>query len=328
MNTAPWIKLGAVVLVVSVAALGYRQVYALPRASLLDQIESARKNAKAIEKDLRGEFDTAARLRSAGESTLGSKFDAVSARFRDGLARIAESQQLANVTVDHGEPQAALSPLLSVRGVQSSLKTGLRKPADFGVLRGNLKGVGTLDQVLRTLDLAQAQPWLHRVEGFTIKPANKDRDRFELRLEVATLYAPELSTGTVPEPSLAAAPAGRSMMRDAILSKVAFRRPGAVMPVPAPVAVASPPDTPTPPPAQRFAPYEDWRLVGVLRGGHGQEAFFLNIKTGERTTVQQGGALLDAVFVGGEAGRAIIDIGGTRFEVTNGETLAARKPLG
>lgn len=329
MQVNAWFRIGVLAAVAGAGVLGYFRVYQIPRQRLLDQIEASTSAAKAIEKQLRGEFEVADRTKAAGKTTLGAKFDAASARFRDGLSRVAESQGLSSITVDHGEPQPVPSPLLNVRGVPTALKSALRRPSDFEILRGNVKGVGTLEQVLRALALAQAQPWLHRIEGFSIKPANKERDRFELRLEVATLFAPAFTAGPDSEPALATIPAGRESLWNAIVLKHAFSKPGDPPPPAPAVAVAAPSDAgAAPTPQQRFAPYEDWKLTGVVVGKRGPEAFFVNVKTGERTTVQKGAAVLDAVFVGGEGEHAWIEIGGKRFEIVNGETLAARRPVG
>jgi hypothetical protein len=86
---------------------------------------------------------------------------------------------------------------------------------------------------------------------------------------------------------------------------------------------AAPAPAPTP-----FAPYEDWKLTGLAVGRTGPQALFLNLKTGDRLTVLKGGQVLDAVFVEGEGERVTVEIGGKRFEVSVGSTLAARKPQG
>jgi hypothetical protein len=81
-------------------------------------------------------------------------------------------------------------------------------------------------------------------------------------------------------------------------------------------------------PAQVFAPYEDWKLTGVMNGSHGPEAFFTNVKTGAKLTVERGGQVLDAVFVEGTGEQIVVEIGGKRFVLSNGQTLAARRPQG
>lgn len=327
-RTKTLIRLGGVLLVAGVMWGVYVNAYATPRAKLLDEIRASRTAASDLEGKMRDQFKVADRVRAAGERTLGPKFDTMSARFRDGLARIAESQGLESITVDHGEPQPQTNPLINVQSVPRGLKTALRRPADFAAVRGSVRGTGTLEQVLRTIATAQAQGWIHRIEGFSIKPVGRDRERCELRLDVATIYAPDFSKGADPEPVFMAMNEGVAQVASALAVRQPFRRrdPAPVVPV---VAVADV-TQPKPPeiPAPRPQPYEDWRLTGVLMGREGAEVFFQNLKNGQRLTLSPGGRVLDAVLVSASGETAVVEIKGEQFEVRNGQTLAARTPAG
>jgi len=330
-----YVKVLVCVAVVAGAAYGYRKVYALPRAALQAEIDASRGATERLEDQLRGQFDIADRMRACGATTLGIKLDEVSARFRDGLSRIAESQGLSAVTVDHGEPADIKNPLLNVSGIPSGLRKALRNPADFSVLRGTVRGTGTVEAALKTLAMAQTQPWIHRVDSFSLKPIvakpGIGEDRCELRIEVATVFAPEFALkGAISDPTIAPpSPDAETMVQFVAgkhsLAKV-LGKPKAV-PVVA-VAAAAPsatPDAPAPP--RQFAPYEDWKLTGIVVGRDGPEAFFVNTKSAQRLAVQKGGSVLDAVFIDGSGEKAVFEIGGSRFEIVNGETLAARRPF-
>ncbi len=327
-NRLPWI-LGFA----GVAGLGYwafNAMYAAPRRDLLEQISLTRANIRSLEKTLDGEFELREKAKEIKATTLGDKQDTVQHRFRTGLSRIGEQEGLQRVVVDHGQPLPQASPLLSTKGVPSSLKQSLRKTADFRTIRGSLKGTGTLEQVLRVISVAQAQPWLHRVDGFSIKPVGNARDKFELRLDVATLFVPDLPGDEGPEPQIVLPPPQAEPLWRQVAAKNVFKAPTVNgKPAPRPVEVAAAPQAPQPssPPPQVFAPYDDWKLTGVVVSGRGAEAFFMNLRTGAKLTVEQGGQVLDAVFVDGQGDTAVLEIGGKRFEVSNGQTLAHRRPV-
>ena len=313
----------------------YRTMYSSKRDRALAEIADAQSSIGSLEKQLKSQFEISDRAKAATASTLGVKLDEVSARFRDGLSRIAESNGLTGVIVDHGEPQEIKSPLLVAKSIPAALKSTLRRGADFSVLRGTLRATGTVEQALTTLATVQSQPWVHRIEGFTLSPGAggaKDPSRCEIRIEAATLLAPQLRMDRPADLVMApvddsvkamiAQIAGRHVLAKALLKTseaapvvtVAAADPGAG----APAAV-----TPQP-----FAPYEEWRLTGIFSGRSGPEAFFLNSKSGQRVTVQRGGVVLDAVFIDAAGERAILDIAGQRFEVQTGQALSTRKPVG
>ncbi|GJQ30307.1 MAG: hypothetical protein HBSAPP03_21910 [Phycisphaerae bacterium] len=335
MNANPWLVRAGVGVVIAIAGyVGVDRVYLTPRAALQDEITKASQRVAGLEKTLEGRADVRARAKAAGQSLVGVEQDEVSARFRDGLARVAEQGGLTGIMVESGRPQDEVNPLVNPSAkAPVKMRTAMRKQPDFAVVRGSVKGEGTLAQALGVLAALEAQAWVHRVEGFTIRPVGKERQRFEVRVEVATLFAPDLARQAGPggpEPQVALASAKADEVVKRIAAKNVFVKPVAVAtntPVPVRVEGAGAVEAPTPR-AAPFAPYEDWKLTGVALGREGAEAFFLNVRTGEKVTLQRGGAVLDAVFVEGAGERAVLEIGGKRFEVNNGQTLAARRPLG
>jgi hypothetical protein len=324
------VRWGLVLAVLGGAWYGYRVAYSSKRDALLSEIAASRSSIASLEKQLKGQFDVVDRSKAATATTLGVRLDEVSARFRDGLSRLAESNGLTGVVVDHGDPQDVKSPLLTAKSVPTSLKSALRAGGDFEVLRGTLRGSGTVEQALATLAAVQSQPWIHRVDGFSIRPASGAgaANRCEIRIEAATLLAPRLRSDKSAELTLAQVDeATLAMVREIAarrsIAKALVKTPEA--PPTVTVAAPSPANAPAP---QPFAPYEDWRLTGIFSGRSGPEAFFVNSKSGQRLTVQKGGTLLDAVLIDASGERALIDIAGKRFEVLNGQPLSARKPVG
>src|SRR5690606_7913656 len=115
----------------------------------------------------------------------------------------------------------------------------------------------------------------------------------------------------------------------AILDKNVFKEPPPVV-----VAQAAPPPTPQPQPVVQNVqppppppPYGDWKLTGIVHGRVGLEAFLVNVKTGQRLTLDVGAAVADARFVAGTGERAVFEIGGQKFEIRNGQTLEQRRML-
>lgn len=317
---------GAGIAVVAIATWGYRSAYSGPKGALVTQLAAARENAGRLEEELDGQRDLRRRIDVLAATTLGTKFDILEHRLRTGLSRVAEREGLSGVVVTNGQPQEQSNQaLIGNKKVQPTLRSQLRRSPDFAVVRGSVKGTGTLEQVLRAMGAVQAQAWVHRVESVSIRPSGKDRERFEVFMDVATVFAPGLG-GRDAEPVLADAPRELEPAWRAVASKNVFRKPPAFEAGAAPpVRVAAPGGAALGP---VFAPYEDWKLRGIVVGRRGAEAMFENTRTNVRLTVQKGGLVEDAVFVDGAGERAVIEIGGKRFELSNGQTLAARRPLG
>jgi hypothetical protein len=323
----PWI--GGAVAAVLVSGWSYKNVFVTPRDVLVTRIEAAKKAIVGLENDLKNRDEVRARRNEIATSLLSGKLDELEHLLRSGLGRVAEQEGLSDVAVENGQPQSQPNhAVLNAKGVQTNLKRQLRSRPDFAVVRGSVKGTGSLEQVLRTVAAVQAQPWVHRFEAVTIRPTGKERKAFEVRLDVATIFAPDIASGTTSTPGVSPATPESEALWRAIAAKNVFKRPEAAAPgaTPAVQVVTAPVGTPVAP--QPFAPYEDWKLTGIVTSSRGVEAFFMNVRTGSRVTVPQGGVVLDATLVDGDGETAVVEIGGQKFTVQNGQTLAARRLQG
>ncbi|MDX2017046.1 MAG: hypothetical protein SFY95_05310 [Planctomycetota bacterium] len=308
--------------------------YFSPRAEKLAQLDALRASIVSLDEKMEDDLAARKRLKDVGARTLGSRFDAVEHKFRTGLSRLAERAGLAQIRVDSDPAEAIANPLLTntrVTNVRSALR---RAPRDFNVIRGSLRGVGTLEQALRTLAAVEAQPWVHRVASVQIRPigpADQPAERFEFRVTALTLFVPDLApAGPEDEVKLADASAGSELLLGPILSRNPFREPAPPPPAvtvaqtsPAPAQNAQPEQPPAPPPP----PYAEWRLVGVMLGSRGPEALMVNARTREAITMTRGMQLLDATMLDAEGERAVFEIRGQRFELTTGATLSQRRPI-
>lgn len=318
---------GAALALVVGAWWTYRAQYATPRDESLASIETAKQRIVALNAALEDQFLVRKKLRDAAKGTLGKKTDVVEHKFLAGLTALGERGGLSGVVASAGQPKGVTSPLTAsnLKGVPQPLRKALRASPDFEVVHGQLKGKGTLEQTLRTLASLQAQAWVHRVDGFSLRPIGKE-DQFELGVSVVTMLLPDLAADDEnPAPIGEVSPAAEETWKP-IASKNVFREPKPVAPPKSEVVVAKAGDQAKP--LARPPSYEDWKLTGVVQGRGGVEAFLVNVKSGEKLTLQVGGRVLEAVLTGASGETAVFEIGGKRFEVTNGQVLSARRPLG
>lgn len=312
----------------------YAWLYAGPRDGLIKRRDGLRADVARLQEITEGDPKLRKELKAIAETTLGKQLDVVSHRFRSYTARLAGEAGLENVVVEQGRPVEEKNPIgqRMPSVVPSALRAAAREQVNLSVIRGAVTGVGTLEQVGVALATLQAQPWVHRVEGVQIRPLGNDRRRFNVRFEIATLFLPDLVT-TDKEPVVAVASpeqlaawrefASRNIFRE---PKIKDQSPGDTPP---PIAVAeAPANGGTPPPPVIAPDYASWRLTGVVSSSRGTEAFFFNVKTNEKLSVRVGGTVLDATLINADGEDAEIEIGGKRFRLQNGESLAARRPVG
>lgn len=305
---------GVAVALVAAFAFAARAVYFVPAAKKAETLREGRGKLAAVERELEKRHALRARLDGLGGVMIAGATDEFEHRLRSGLAAIARESSLAEVSLGNGRPSPVRSPVLSQRGT-SDLGKALRARPDFAVVRGWMTGQGTLEQVMRALASVRAQPWIHRVESFSIKPIGGERQRFELRVDFATVLMDGVEREVV-EPWVLAPPSAASL---AFAGEVVEASVFGARPQPAPV-VAQAPRALGPSPK----PYGDWRVTGLIEGRE-TEALLVNGSTGERLVLEPGQGVLDAVFEDGAGERTVFSIEGTRHEVTVGQTLAERR---
>lgn len=317
-----------VVVVGAIAA----QVFVLsPLKRVNGEIEAASNAVAGLERQVADSEKVAEALRARGAETLGATIDEASHQFRTRLSGLAEAHQMTRIVVDQKSGEATLNPLASVRGVPQSLsavRTKLRKEADFTLIRGTLRSHGTLADALGLMGAVQSQGWVHRVEGFTLRPLGKEREQVELTLDVSALFVPDLVGRAFVQPAIDPMMPGRDVLAQRVSERDPFRyaakpepvAPVAAAPAPAPEGPQTPP--PPPPPA-----YHEWRIAGVMVGSAGGEAIVVNTRTGESRTVLVGEMVLDAKLVECRADHAVFEIDAGRFVVPSGGTLADRRAV-
>jgi hypothetical protein len=296
----------------------YYYMYAGP----LGRVQKELSGVVASNNDLNNAIKDHGRVRTAlkefAAGTIASTGDSADARFRSLLSEMAVSSGLSKgsvqISTDHVE--RVLNPGGTSK-LATRLKDDLKKQVDFRVIKGELTGTGPLEAALRTMATVKAQPWVHRIESFSIKPEDRDRQKFTLRMSVSTLIVPELAPADLPEPAIVPVADGGRGLWAGIAQKNVFKEP-------APLVVAS---NPTPEPAAPARPpWADWKLTGLVESRLGTEVFLVNTKNGQRMNLAVGSAVSEAKFVGGTGEKAVFEIGGEKFEVFNGQTLEQRRP--
>lgn len=326
-----WAKFaGGAVAVLIGGYLAYAKMYAEPVHERTQAIARELEAASRLEDQLSEGGAIRRGLKAIGATTLGKKEDLAIARFRDGLSSIAGRNGLTGIVVSSGPPTGVTNPALREK-IPTALKNKLKVRArrgDFEVIHGRLKASGPLEGAIRTLAVVQAQPWAHRVDGFSLSPVGKDREWVELQVDVSTVFAPDLAPGDG-EPLPTDAAPGHDAIWRAVAGKNIFKNPPpppAVPQQPTTVEVAAtqtPPPAPPPPPPP---PYQEWKVVGVIASPGSCEVTVINVRTGERAVINPGGKTLNATLVRGDGEIAVFEIDGQAYEFTPGQTLAVRTP--
>jgi hypothetical protein len=318
------IAIAAVVVLAGGGWLGYDRMYARPRKDLLKQISHYRSALAAREMELGHIGPLRERLRRVASTTLGSDDEQMSAALRSAMAEVLGSVGLRDVTVGTGAPVAVKNP--AAPRIEEVRDKAARNAPDFYAMTATASGVGSLEAALRGLAALEAQAWAHRVDQWSISPVDKGRDKFELSVGITSIYFPEpdLRPAAVAQADVKPwQPLSESRFAPyrPILTRMAFKAP----PPPPPPAQPAPAQ-PAQPAAQAAAqPYAEWLVTGVVMGRDGVELWLKNSKSGKTATLLKGERLLDATFVEAEGETATLEIGGARYIVALGQTLADRR---
>ena len=284
--------------------------------------------------------------RLAADWTLGFNGEVVDSRFRSGLTRMAESAGLVKdkiVVTPKTGVTLVRNPTVDRRNAVSEFKKYISQDymaeADVYLKAATLRGSGTFSAVNRLLALAQIQPWIWSVKGFTLKPQNDEATMFDITIEVTTALLPDLAPPAGQSPGENPMPVDAPLIIDptaeGVAAIAAIVQRNVFAPPPEPVApievVQNPPANPgdsegTNPPPPPALPYHEWRLTGVSGSPtQGRLAWMLNSRTGSAVLLSPGERLLDAELVRADVSKAVFQIGKEQFVLALNETLADRR---
>jgi hypothetical protein len=326
MTIAPWVKPVAVAAaLIGGGLVGYYTVYARPLSKVSKDLDALVASNNDITSAIKDRTRVKEQLKGFGQRVLSASAEDADAKLRSLLSRIAEDGGLAksSLQISTKKPEHQINPAGTSK-LTTRLKDDLKKQVDFYVIRGDLVGIGSLESTLRVMASLRAQPWVHRIESFSLTPEDRDRQKFTLRISVATLLFPDLTPKDLPEPTITPVQEGGKQLWAGIVQKNVFKEPAPIVVAAAPQPPPdAPPPTPAPPPA-----YNDWKLTGITEGRSGMSAMLVNVKNKQSVILQAGAAVADARFVTGQGEKAVFEIAGEKFEVFNGQTLEQRRPVG
>jgi hypothetical protein len=315
--------LGAFALLIA-GWLGYAALNAwwlTPRATLIDVIQKGEAGVANRENTLarRPALDRA--LDDFAQRTLGSNLEAVDARLRSRLNRIAEEVGLNGASVGTGARSRKQSPMRQAFERRGAWRE-LRDTNDFEELEGWVGGEGTIEQAVLLVDRIIAEPWMKRVDNVKLD-AKDNGARIAVTVRLTTLYMTDLGHDDAPT-----APPYDPARLDAFASLSGsnpFHVPDPE-PEPAPEVVAVE-QTPPPQPAAPPFPWEHWVLTGVGEGPHGPEAWLRNTSSGKRRVMSVGDRLGPARIVEIGVDWIAFSIDEDQFRVRTGGILSDRRPL-
>ncbi len=313
------------------------RVYLSPAAEKRAELATLRGDVDALSEALiRGER-VRERWGAITSRMLASSNQEVEHLVRTLVSRAAEEAGLRDVVLSHGEPRVETNPATDRRSrLSKRLRDAIDDGPGFRVLRGTVRGSGSIEEVVRALALLEAQPWMHRIESVRVEPSGRDRKVLGLTVAFATMFAPGARVESPAADGPLVEPGGERL---ASLMKMVGSNPFVAPPPPPPAPEPEPVrvvDKPTAPPAPPPPPYDRWRVAGVVEtsGGAGEgagarvEVLMVRSDTGESRVLTPGEGVVGFTLESVEGESAVFAGLGQRWMVGVGQTLAARAPAG
>ncbi len=315
---AKLLALGVAVAAVVVLAMTARAKYLVPRDQLRQRIDVARARVATLEERLEAAPGVRRDLAALAAASLGARADAVEHGLMAGMTALASRAGLVDIVATCDATRDVPNPLALPRSAApAGVRKLLRSAPDLAVIQATVQGRGTLEQAAAFLADVQAQAWIHRVARVSLQPLGKDRTRFDLLVEVDSAFQPGSEAPSSPSPPLAAAASATASRARAIASRAPFSAHSA-----AAAQAARTPEATPPPKADEYA---SWRVVGVVQGRDGIEVILVHTPDKSHRCMKVGAKVIGATLVGAAGDRATFEIDGARYEVTSGDTLAARR---
>lgn len=292
-------------------------LYLAPRRELLAEIANVQKEINARREVISGEVALRRQLRDVSQRTLGGTAEEAISAFRARLNTIGHGVGLSDLRVSTSPVRALDSPASAAHSRESGWKAMARQP-DFLEISAEFSGQGTLEQVVRAIEILEAEPYVKRLNRVTLRP-RREGEVVDLSTSLTTIILPDTAAQALPDPSVA-----QPTLFAALAQKNIFRAP----PPPAPPPAVRLEPTPAvaehrPPPI----PWGDWVVTGIAWIDGQGELWVRNTKTSESKQLRSGDRLLDAQIEAINHTEAIVSIDGARFLIEIGQTLGDRRAV-
>ncbi len=306
--------------VIGVGWMGYGSLYGSKRDALLEELGELDDQNTQYEEAVERILPVRRQIRELAVDALGGSLDQVAHVLRTGLAQMATEAGVVDVTISSESPRGVQNPYVRARGTNRTIRNILKQRADFAIIPASIKATGSLEQTLQLAALAQSQPWLHRVVSVSLKPADKERMRFDVDVRTESLYIPDVVTESRAVVLAPMDPLALDRITPIAMKNVFRYVPDAPRP---PTRVVVIDGTPKPPPPP---PYHQWRLTGIAMGTSGILVFVSNSSTHEWRTLARGESILGARFLDAQPQqeRAVFEIDGKLYEFFTNSVMTDR----
>jgi len=293
------------------------RVYFTPRRELLDHIASGKKEIARREAVVATEINQRRQLRDLAARTLGATAEETVSNLRARLNTIGHGLGLADLRVSTTDARQAGMPA-SAAYRDDKWKSLSRQP-DFYTVGAEFSGQGTFEQAVRSLEIISAEPYIKRIERFTLRP-RRAGEVVDISISLTTTIIPGTDPEPLPEPD-----ATQTSMYASVIGKNMFRAPP---PAPGPAPAVKPEVKPEvvvhAPPS---LPYDDWVVTGIVWIDQQPELWLKNNKTSESRQLRSGDRILDVQVEGITRTHAVVRIEGSKFSLEIGQSLGDRRPV-
>lgn len=312
-------------IVLLVGWMMYQSMYVGPRGKLTDRLGTLNSTISRQSDELAKLRNVSKELKHQASTTLGATYDVVDHRLRTLLTTIARENGLTGCSASSQSPKTRTNPGSEAKG-SKGLARMLDKQIDFAVVSASFEAQGSLESVLRTVEVIRAQPWAHRVDSVDIRPVSIERKAFAVSVGLQTVMMPDMVGNDHPMPELVALDAEQT----ARVVRVAATSPF-LLPPPKP----EPNQADAPRPARDDRPkqvdpeerFRVWRVTGVVRRpGPVMEVWLVNTKNNNSAVLEVGQKVAGATLVDASAGVAVFEVDGARYDVRVGQSVAERSP--
>ncbi len=341
------LALGLAVVFLATGGFAYAMHFYRHKDGLETKLSTAQDGIESFKSWLDSRASAEDKLHEIATTTLGFDAERVESRFRSGLNRMATSAGLIkDETVVTVKPITVVrNPTVEGRSVVAEFRRNQRDESisapDLYTMGAQIRGSGSFESVTRLLALAQSQPWIWSVEGFTLKPKDNQATQFDITVDVTTALLPDLAPAETGDEATARVeaeppdildPIAEQIVATAVIVKRNVFAPPPATPPAVVIADANPvvqPDPVKPKPKPKPPPpYHEWRLTGLSGSPtQGRLAWMLNLRTGRAVLLAPGEKVLNAELVAAQSDEAVFRIGEGEFRLALNETLADRQPV-